>query len=54
MAAPLSWDEALADDFHPRMVTMRTMGERLVAGIDPWAARPEPTSTIMEAAQQLL
>ncbi len=54
VAAPLSWDEALADDFHPRMVTMRTMGERLVAGIDPWADRPEPTSTIMEAAQQLL
>ncbi len=54
VAAPLSWDEALADDFHPRMITMRTMGERLLAGIDPWKARERPTATIMEAAQHLL
>ncbi len=54
VAAPLSWEEALGDDFHPRMITMRTMGERLAAGIDPWADRTAPTSTIMEAAQQLL
>ncbi len=54
VAAPLSWDEALADDFHPRMITMRTMGDRLVAGIDPWKDRERPTATIMEAAQHLL
>ena len=54
VAAPLSWDEALSEDFHPRMITMRTMGERLVGGIDPWADRKPPTSTIMQAAQHLL
>lgn len=54
VAAPLSWDEALADDFHPRMFTMRTMGERLAAGIDPWADRLAPSVTITEAAQSLL
>ena len=54
VAAPLSWEEALSSDFHPRMVTMRTMGERLAAGIDPWADRPAPSVTIMEAAQSLL
>jgi len=54
VAAPLSWDEALSEDFHPRMITMRTMGERLAAGIDPWADRPVPSVTIMEAAQSLL
>lgn len=54
IAAPLSWDEALGADFHPRMITMRTIGERLAAGIDPWADRPTPSSTITEAAQSLL
>lgn len=54
VAAPLTWDEALADDFHPRMITMRTMGERLAAGIDPWRDRPPPGATIMEAARHLL
>lgn len=54
VAAPLSWEEALSDDFHPRMITMRTMGERLAAGIDPWADRTPPSVTIMEAAQSLL
>ncbi len=54
VAAPLSWEEALADDFHPRMITMRSIGERLAAGIDPWADRPVPSATIMEAAQSLL
>lgn len=54
IAAPLSWEEALSDDFHPRMITMRSMGERLAAGIDPWADRPPPSATIMEAAQSLL
>lgn len=54
IAAPLSWDEALSDDFHPRMITMRSMGERLAAGIDPWADRTAPSATIMEAAQSLL
>lgn len=54
VAAPLSWEEALADDFHPRMITMRSIGERLAAGIDPWADRPAPSVTIMEAAQSLL
>lgn len=54
VAAPLSWDEALAEDFHPRMITMRSLGERLAAGIDPWANRPAPSVTIMQAAQSLL
>ena len=54
VAAPLTWDEALADDFHPRMITMRTMAERLAAGIDPWWDRPMPTATITEAAQHLI
>lgn len=54
VAAPLSWDEALDEDFHPRSITMRSMGERLAAGIDPWLDRRLPSSTIMEAAQHLL
>lgn len=54
VAAPLSWDEALSADFHPRMITMRTIGERLAAGVDPWLDRPPPQATIMEAAQSLL
>lgn len=54
VAAPLSWDEALAEDFHPRMITMRSVGQRLAAGVDPWADRLAPSATIMEAAQSLL
>jgi len=54
VAAPLSWDEALGSGFHPRGVTIRTMTERLDSGIDPWAGRPRPTSTIAQAAHQLL
>ncbi len=54
VAAPLSWEEALSGDFQPRMITMRTLGERLAAGIDPWADRRTPSVTIMEAAQSLL
>lgn len=54
VAAPLSWDEALDEDFHPRLITMRTMAERLAVGIDPWLDRRPPSSTIMEAAQHLL
>ena len=54
VAAPLSWDEALSSDFHPRAHTIRTMAARLADGIDPWADHPPPTSTIAEAAARLL
>jgi bifunctional non-homologous end joining protein LigD len=54
LAAPLSWEEALAADFHPRMVTIRSIDERLDAGIDPWRDHPAPESTITAAARTLL
>jgi len=53
-AAPISWEEALDPEFRPRQLTMRNMAERLSAGIDPWADRAAPTSTITGAAEKLL
>ncbi len=54
LAAPLFWDEALDASFHPRMITMRNVAQRLDEGTDPWAGRPAPTSTIADAAAKLL
>lgn len=54
VAAPLHWEEALSTDFHPRQFTIRNMVERLAAGVDPWAEREPPSSTVLEAASQLL
>lgn len=48
VAIPLSWDEALSTDFHPRRITIANVFRRLGQVDDPWADRRPPTRALQD------
>jgi bifunctional non-homologous end joining protein LigD len=53
IAAPLDWDEALANDFRPQRVTIDNVFRRLGQRDDPWSSPPRPDRTIADAHDAL-
>lgn len=53
VAVPLSWDEALSADFHPRRITIGNVFRRLGQVEDPWAGWPPPQVTLAQALDRL-
>ena len=53
IAIPLDWDEALDSSFHPQRITIGNVFRRLAQKADPWADRPSPTTSIVEALAAL-
>jgi bifunctional non-homologous end joining protein LigD len=48
VAAPLSWDEALSADFHPRRITIANVFRRLGQIDDPWLSRRPPDVALID------
>lgn len=53
IAAPLEWDEALANSFEPQRFTIDNIFRRLGQRDDPWASAPRPSATIADAQAAL-
>lgn len=53
VAVPLSWDEALSSDFHPRRITIANVFRRLGQRDDPWLDRQPPEVGLRDVAAAL-
>lgn len=53
VAVPLTWDEALSSDFHPRRITLANVFRRLGQVDDPWLDRQPPDVALRDALAAL-
>jgi bifunctional non-homologous end joining protein LigD len=53
VAVPLSWDEALSSDFHPRRITIANVFRRLGQRDDPWLEHPPPEVELRDVLPEL-